>query len=308
MKRNVVETATDQVKRPRADSDPSGRSSTGGKQPVAKPPASTPQRTGGTTGGKHPPSGTGGKQPTTAAIAAGGAGRGVKQPGGAGKEPGKTTTGGKQPTAYPPGMQRNTPQRPAQPPARQQASPRPNPTGVGGKQPYQQVLAEPEEKQPKQKPQAKNKQKQTTVQQPSTSPRSKAGTGRGRGAGRGRGRGSGGRRGAGRPPSQSPSSRARQSPKQHPYVGKRVKVYYIDEGYHIGTIKSVNDREFIIHWDEGSTSGVTLNEEDETEDAENEDRWSVVADSPYEQTTNGLQKARGGGNAGGPSYEDEEDT
>jgi len=67
-------------------------------------------------------------------------------------------------------------------------------------------------------------------------------------------------------------------------------VYYIDEGYHTGTVKSVNEstREFIVHWDEGSTSGVTLNEEDETEDAENDDRWSVVEDDRL--PVNGVQK------------------
>jgi len=60
-------------------------------------------------------------------------------------------------------------------------------------------------------------------------------------------------------------------------------------------VKSVNEntREFVIHWDEGTISGVTLKEEDETDNSENEDRWSVVEDLPYEPE-NGLQKARGG--------------
>jgi len=284
------ETDNEQVKRPKPESEHTipGRPSTGGKHPVtaggAKPPAA-PAQVRPSAGGKHPPV-SGGKHPSMGGKHPPGGkqpGRGGKQPGAGGKQPGTGGTepenrkppnvGGKQPASFQTSgvTQRPPVQRPPQQP--------PPPSGagaatVGGKQPaaYQQVLAESE---PKQTKQIKPKAKQPTVHQPPPQQPQ--------------------RPPASRPPAQ-PHARSGRQVKQHPYVGKRVKVFYIDEGYHGGIVKSVNEttREFIIIWDDGSTSGVTLNEEDETDNSENEDRWSVVEEIPYEQPENGLQKARGG--------------
>jgi len=301
MKRGA-ETDNEPAKRPRPDGDHTTpvRPAVGGKQPVtpggvAKP-SGIPARPGVSgkqpgMGGKHPP-GAGGKQPGMGGKhppGAGGkqpAGRGGKQPGAGGIEPGKPPgAGGKQPAVYP--VNTRGPTRPSQPQTpRQQPSPRLTVSpGIGGKQPaaYQQVLAEPEQQQQPQqkpKPKPKPKPKQPTSYQPASpqQPPSHRTAG-----------------GAAQRTSQSPARPARQV-KQSPFVGKRVKVFYIDEGYHGGIVKSVNEatREFIIQWDDGSTSGVILNEDDETEESENDDRWSIVEEIPYEPPSNELQKARGG--------------
>jgi hypothetical protein len=85
--------------------------------------------------------------------------------------------------------------------------------------------------------------------------------------------------------SQHSSSKARPQTqrKQHHLIGKMVKVFYVPEGYFTGVVKAqIGESEFMIHWDDGSTTSAILREEDETEDAENEDRWSIVEDIPYE--------------------------
>jgi len=62
-----------------------------------------------------------------------------------------------------------------------------------------------------------------------------------------------------------------------------VKVFYVPEGYFTGVVKAqIGESEFMIHWDDGSTTSAVLRDEDETEDADNEDRWSIVEVIPYE--------------------------
>jgi len=71
--------------------------------------------------------------------------------------------------------------------------------------------------------------------------------------------------------------------RQHHLIGKMVKVFYVPEGYFTGVVKSqITESEFMIHWTDGSTTSAVLRDEDETEDADNEDRWSIVEDISYE--------------------------
>jgi hypothetical protein len=78
-------------------------------------------------------------------------------------------------------------------------------------------------------------------------------------------------------------ARSQTSLKPHHLIGKMVKVFYVPEGYFTGVVKSqIGESEFMIHWDDGSTTSAVLRDEDETEDADNEDRWSIVEDIPYE--------------------------
>lgn len=79
--------------------------------------------------------------------------------------------------------------------------------------------------------------------------------------------------------------RPQTNKKQHYLIGKTVKVFYVPEGYFTGLVKSkVGESEFMISWDDGSTTSAVLREEDETEDPDNEDRWSIVED--YETPVN----------------------
>jgi len=72
--------------------------------------------------------------------------------------------------------------------------------------------------------------------------------------------------------------------KQHPLIGKTVKVFYVPEGYFTGLVRSqIGESEFMINWEDGSVTSAVLKDEDETEDPDNEDRWSLVED--FESTT-----------------------
>jgi len=74
-----------------------------------------------------------------------------------------------------------------------------------------------------------------------------------------------------------------------------VKVFYVPEGYFTGMVKShIGENEFNISWDDGSTTSAILKEEDETEDTENEDRWSIMED--YETQTVQVNQEKPGGN------------
>jgi hypothetical protein len=97
--------------------------------------------------------------------------------------------------------------------------------------------------------------------------------------------------------SNSMKARPQTQRKQHPLIGKTVKVFYVPEGYFTGVVKShLGDSEFNIHWDDGSLAPAVLKEEDETEASDNEDRWSVVED--YEtQTARGHPEKPGGNGA-----------
>jgi hypothetical protein len=82
----------------------------------------------------------------------------------------------------------------------------------------------------------------------------------------------------------SMKARPQTQRKQHPLIGKSVKVFYVPEGYFTGVVKShLGDSEFNISWDDGSLAPATLKEEDETEASDNEDRWSVLEE--YETQT-----------------------
>jgi len=87
--------------------------------------------------------------------------------------------------------------------------------------------------------------------------------------------------------------------KQHHLISKTVKVFYVPEGYFTGVVKQqLKDSEFMIHWDDGSTTSAVLREEDETEDPENEDRWSILPKEDYEAQparVSGQEKQGGNG-------------
>jgi len=97
----------------------------------------------------------------------------------------------------------------------------------------------------------------------------------------------------------SMKARPQTQRKQHPLIGKTVKVFYVPEGYFTGVVKShLGDSEFNIHWDDGSLASAVLKEEDETEASDNEDRWSVVED--YETQTSRGHPEKPGGNGAKP--------
>jgi hypothetical protein len=100
-------------------------------------------------------------------------------------------------------------------------------------------------------------------------------------------------------PQSSMKARPQTQRKQHPLIGKTVKVFYVPEGYFTGVVKShLGDSEFNIHWDDGSLASAVLKEEDETEASDNEDRWSVVED--YETQTGRGHPEKPGGNGAKP--------
>jgi hypothetical protein len=98
-----------------------------------------------------------------------------------------------------------------------------------------------------------------------------------------------------KPQSSLTQARPQSHRKPHPLIGKMVKVFYVPEGYFTGLVKSqIGESEFMISWDDGSNASATLREDDETEDPDNEDRWSLVED--YEAPVNRVpEKPMNGG-------------
>jgi len=205
------------------------------------------------------PTGTGGKQPVTAA----GGNKVPPRPTTAGKQPNtavKPGTGGKQPDISPQtiaALKRGTAisgNNKGQPAA-----------GTGGKGPAGATRAQTRAGTGGKEPVKKD----NTAVSSNMRPRSKPGT-------------------------LNNKARPQTHRKQHPLIGKTVRVYYVPEGYYNGVVKSqFGENEFMIHWEDGSTTSAVLREEDETEDPDNEDRWSVVDD--YLESDRVERKPKNGG-------------